>query len=89
VAKAPIDIRSLARVHAPSAIRTLAAICAQSESDSARVMAANALLDRGFGKAPVAITGENGEGGIEVIIRHIIDDRRAPPLTIEVNKVED
>jgi hypothetical protein len=64
-----------------------------SESDTARVMAANSLLDRGWGKAPQAITGENGEGGIEVIVRHIIEgaarDVPRDPKLIELKKVEE
>lgn len=31
------------------------------------------LLDRGWGKPPLAHTGENGEGGIEVIIRQVVE----------------
>lgn len=73
MARAPTDIRSLARSHTEAALRTLAGIAAQSENDSARVMACNSLLDRGWGKAPQAITGENGEGNIRILIRHIMD----------------
>lgn len=36
-------------------------------------MACNSLLDRAFGKAPQAHTGEDGEGDIRVTIRHILD----------------
>lgn len=49
--KAPIDIRSLARSHSESAIRTLASIMSKENAPAAaRVAAAQALLDRGFGK---------------------------------------
>jgi|GraSoiStandDraft_42_1057292.scaffolds.fasta_scaffold2201498_1 hypothetical protein len=50
MAKTPTDIRSLARSHSPSAIRTLAGIAAKGENESARVSAAIAILDRGGGK---------------------------------------
>ena len=51
MAKTPTDIRSLARSHTQLAIRTLVGIAAQrSASDSSRVAAATALLDRGWGK---------------------------------------
>lgn len=73
----------MARAHTEGAIQTLAGIARSGESESARVSAAVALLDRGWGKAPQSITGENGEGGIEVIVRHIIEGRVDPPLTIE------
>jgi hypothetical protein len=41
---------------------------------AARVSAAGILLDRGWGKAPQAHTGEDGEGDLQVTIRHIIED---------------
>jgi hypothetical protein len=44
------EVRDLARVHTAEAIETLAAIMRDSEKDLARVAAANALLDRGWGK---------------------------------------
>lgn len=51
MAKTPTDIRSLARSHTNSAIKTLAGIMNESEAPAAaRVSAASALLDRGWGK---------------------------------------
>jgi hypothetical protein len=51
MAKAPTDIRSLARSYTGSAIKTLAGIMQQPEAPhAARVSAAVALLDRGWGK---------------------------------------
>ena len=51
MAKTPTDIRSLARSHTQLAIRTLVGIAAQRTApQSARVAAATALLDRGWGK---------------------------------------
>jgi hypothetical protein len=40
----------------------LAGIAKDGTNDAARVAAACALLDRGWGKPPLAITGEHGEG---------------------------
>jgi hypothetical protein len=51
MAKAPIDIRSLARSYTEMAIQTLAGVAKRGTSESARVAAASALLDRGWGKA--------------------------------------
>jgi len=84
------EIRSLARVHTESVLRTLAAIAAKSESDSARVAACGMLLDRGYGKAPQAHTGEDGEGAIEVVIRHIlVGSRNAPAIdNVVIPKIE-
>jgi len=75
MARAPTEIRSLARSHTKIAIKVLAGIAKDGTNESARVAAACALLDRGWGKPPQAQTGENGEGGIEVIIRHIVEGR--------------
>ena len=51
MAKTPTDIRSLARSHTETAVRTLAGIMNEARAPaSARVSAAIALLDRGWGK---------------------------------------
>lgn len=81
MARAPIDLRSLARSHTESALLTLVGIAANSESDAARVAACAHILDRGWGKAPQAHTGENGEGDIKVVIRHIVESH--PVKTID------
>ena len=44
------EVRDLARQHTRKAVQTLVTVMQSAESDSARVAAANALLDRGFGK---------------------------------------
>lgn len=52
MAKTPADIRSLARAHTGTALKTLAGIMQQDDAPpAARVSAAQALLDRGWGKA--------------------------------------
>jgi hypothetical protein len=51
MAKTPTDIRSLARSHTETAVRTLAGIMNEPGAPaSARVSAAIALLDRGWGR---------------------------------------
>jgi hypothetical protein len=51
MAKAPLEIRSLARQHTDLAIRTLVQVAASKKApESSRVAAASALLDRGWGK---------------------------------------
>jgi len=52
------EITELARAHTADAIATLVAICRDGASESARVAAANALLDRGYGRPPQAIEHE-------------------------------
>lgn len=58
--KSTKDIKALAQKHTPAALKTLVDVMGKSESDAARVAAARELLDRGHGKAPQAITGEDG-----------------------------
>lgn len=51
MAKSPTDIRSLARTHTATALKVLAGIMGQADAPpAARVSAATALLDRGWGK---------------------------------------
>jgi hypothetical protein len=64
------------------ALRTLCGIAQSGESEIARVNASIHILDRGWGKAPQAITGADGEGAIRFVIRHILEGSPAP-LTIE------
>jgi hypothetical protein len=62
MAKATLEIRSLARAHTETALRTLAAIMTKEDApEAARVSAANSLLDRGWGKAEQHITVERVE----------------------------
>jgi hypothetical protein len=76
--KATADIRSLARAQTELAIRTLTGVCgSEAAPAAARVSAAQALLDRGWGKAPQAHTGEDGEGEIKIVIRRLIDEDNA------------
>lgn len=85
MAKAPIDIRSLARSHAPEAIATLAGIMrACVDFPMARIAAANSLLDRGFGK-PQA-DDPDGRESINITIRKILEINtgapQPPPVTV-------
>ncbi len=67
MAKAPTEIRSLARAHTEAAINCLVGVMLNSTSDPARVAAANSLLDRGWGKAAQPIAGED-EGPIQLTV---------------------
>jgi Family of unknown function (DUF5681) len=59
--KVVAEVRELARAHTGKAIETLVSIMTNTKSaPAARVSAANALLDRGYGKPPQHITGEGG-----------------------------
>jgi hypothetical protein len=64
------EIRSLARSHTRTAINILVGIMRSTDATpAARVSAANAILDRGWGKA--AQTLENGEDSALELIHRI------------------
>jgi hypothetical protein len=59
--KVVAEVRELARAHTGEAVQTLVSIVTNPKSaPAARVSAANSLLDRGYGKPPQHITGEDG-----------------------------
>lgn len=75
MAKATAEIRSLARSHTETALNVLAGIMGEPKAPAAaRVSAASALLDRGWGKPAQAITGDDELDPIRVIqeIRRVI-----------------
>lgn len=64
------EIRSLARSHTRTAINALVGIMrSKNASHAARVSAANAILDRGWGKPAQPL--ENGDGGALELIHRI------------------
>src|SRR4029079_17219729 len=81
--KATPDLSSLARAHTELSVQTLAGIARNGASEQARVAAAQALLDRGWGKPPQVHADADG-GPIRVFIRSIIDTTgEAEPALIE------
>jgi hypothetical protein len=61
------EIRSLARGHTKTAIRVLVGVmCSKDATHAARVSAANAILDRGWGKAAQALENSD-DGALELI----------------------
>jgi hypothetical protein len=68
--KSITEIRSIARSHTRTAINVLVGIMRCKDSTAAaRVTAANAILDRGWGKAPQSL--ENGDNGALELIHKI------------------
>jgi hypothetical protein len=82
-AKTITEIRSIARSYTRTAIKTLVGIMrSENATHAARVSAANAILDRGWGKPPQSL--QNGEDGpLELIhrIERIIVDPEDPEDT--------
>ena len=73
--KIPTDLRSLARAHTELCIKVLAGIAsAEDAPPAARVSAAQALLDRGWGKPAQPHTGEDGDT-IRVTLRTITEGK--------------
>ncbi|OHV16375.1 hypothetical protein BK022_12595 [Methylorubrum extorquens] len=60
--KASARVRDAAREHTEAALAVLVQIATAGESEAARVAAANAILDRGYGKPTQPVDGD-GEGG--------------------------
>ncbi|MDP7458745.1 MAG: hypothetical protein QGG28_00790, partial [Alphaproteobacteria bacterium] len=56
------DVREMARDHTEEAIETLVDLMRHAKSDAARGAAAQALLDRGYGKS-VAVSTETVDEG--------------------------
>lgn len=68
-ARALLEIRSLARSHTRTAIRVLVGIMRSKDATpAARVSAANAVLDRGWGKVTQPLES-SGDSALEVIHR--------------------
>lgn len=66
--EAKATLSELARAHTTDALHTLVTVAKEGSSDAARVSAAVALLDRGYGRPPqsVELTGANG-GPVETL----------------------
>jgi hypothetical protein len=68
--KTVTEIRSLARSHTRTALNVLVGVMRNTKAAApARIAAANAILDRGWGKAAQAI--ENGDDGALELIHRI------------------
>ena len=63
--KATADLKAIAQVHGPDAIRTLAEIMGNKSSpEASRIAAAKELIDRGYGRAVQAIDVNNPDGSL-------------------------
>lgn len=88
--KATIEQRGtlaeLARAHTDAALQTLVDVCMNGDSASARVTAATAILDRGYGKPAQMVTteisGPDG-GAVEVESRSTRDVAKALFMMLE------
>jgi hypothetical protein len=85
--KGVAEVMALARTYTKAAIETLVGIMQDEQAPKpARVAAASAILDRGYGKPPQAIE-HSGDGVVLQVVTGIL---RAPdePLVIEAEAAE-
>jgi hypothetical protein len=69
------EISALAREHGTDAIKTLAEIMNQADGPAAsRLSAAQALLDRGWGKAGLPASGDGESASLPARIERVIID---------------
>jgi hypothetical protein len=70
------SVVELARQHSVDAIEALAHIALNGRSENARVSAANALLDRGYGRPPMQVD-VSARGRVDVVYRSEAELRQA------------
>jgi hypothetical protein len=68
------EVKDLAAVHTVECLERLV-FWMKSEDGRSSIQAAQALLDRAWGKAPITAAGEGGDGKLEIIIRQLVDVR--------------
>jgi hypothetical protein len=84
------EVAELARSHAPAAITALVDIVSSAESPpAARVGAANALLDRGFGKPSSAVAIGGDPDGEPIKVQDLTPEDRAEAFTRAFRKLPD
>ena len=54
----------------------VAGIAESGNSETAKLQAAHMLWERGWGKAAQPVTGEDGEGAIEITVRVITEGKK-------------
>lgn len=72
--KVNAEVREIAQRYTEKAVKALADIVENSESDSARVAAANALLDRGHGRPSQSVSVSAPDGGPIKHLHELSDD---------------
>lgn len=76
VSAAKRELSDMAKEHAAMALQTLANIAQSGEGEAARVSAANAILDRAYGKPPQSLE-HSGKDGVPLMppsITFVLDE---------------
>lgn len=66
-------LKELAREYTADALEALVKVLRESDSDAARVSAANAILDRGYGKPSTVLAGDENGGAIQHVAKIILE----------------
>lgn len=70
-------VREAARAHTEAAIAVLAAAL-QDDQTKNRILAANSLLDRAWGKPAQSVVGPDGDGPVQVLYGWLTTTRPEP-----------
>lgn len=70
--KATATLKELARQYTAEAIEALIEVV-RTETGSARVQAANAILDRGYGKPSQVLSGDENGGAVNLIHKIVLE----------------
>jgi len=74
VSKAKRELAEMAKEHAAMALQVLVNVAQSGESDAARVSAATAILDRGYGKPFQAMQITGADDGPIHTVQHVVID---------------
>ena len=66
----------MCRAYTPDTVRTVAGIAKNGQSENTKLQAIHMLWERGWGKAAQPVTGEDGEGTIEITVRVITEGKK-------------
>jgi hypothetical protein len=85
--KAYIEMTKLARSHTTEALEKLVELMRDKRNKGIALKATEILLDRGWGKCPLAIVGEGGEGPVKISVswQHTDDAEKVALVDITPN----
>ena len=66
----------MCRSYTKTTVKMVAGIAESGNSETAKLQAAHMLWERGWGKAAQPVTGEDGEGAIEITVRVITEGKK-------------
>jgi hypothetical protein len=77
--KTTAAVKELAAQHGPDAIKTLAKLAKEADSDAAKISACKELLDRAYGKATQPIAGDDDMPSIKMVSELVLRGVRSDP----------